>query len=210
VSASPGDVDELVTYVNALGAEHAFPLTLSCVVESLDRPLGILAARSDFSLQPAFDVRSPRFFLCSGSLVMTVVPTGIGRDLLELGTEVSEVRSIKAEIVFPLQGPLPPVEPYEHIFHDGQTSCAACHGTERSRQLPTGTAFESDVLRPLASQEVDLAFARDEYVRCDPAQDKERCAILSSIFAHGELQPRAFSPNAKTIYDNRPGAEATD
>jgi len=35
-------------------------------------------------------------------------------------------------------------------------------------------------------------------------------AILSSIFAHGELQPRPFSPNAKTIYDNRPGAEATD
>jgi hypothetical protein len=203
VSASPDDVDGLVAFVNALGSERGFPVTLPCALESLARPLGILASRSLFSLQPAFDAASPRIFLFSGHLVMTAVPAGDGKNLLELGAQQSDVRSIKAEIVFPVQAALPPAQPYGHIVHEGFTSCAACHGTEKvSDRVTTAMAYESDVLRPVPSQLVDLAFLRDQYASCDATKDADRCTILAAIFAHGDLEPRAFSENAKTIYDN--------
>ena len=202
-SAAPTDVDSLIAYVNALGAERGFPVTVTCALESLPRPLGLLASKSLFSLQPAYDAQNPRFFLFSGNLVITVVPTGPGRNLLELGAEVSDVRSIKAELVFPIQGPLPMAQPYEHIATNGFTSCAACHGGEKiNAVVTTATAFESDVLRPVPSSIVDLAFARDQAATCDATNEPDRCAVFDAIFAHGTLEPRAFSDNAKTIYDN--------
>ena len=203
VSGSPGDVAALVAFVNALGAERSFPLEITCVVEALDRPLAILASRSPFSLQPAFNVQNPRFFLWSGPLVMTVVPVGDGRKLLELGQQVSETRSIKAEITFPLASPLSAEQPFDHLLHEGLTSCASCHGGEMpAAQVGSTTAFVSDVFRPLKAQEVDLEFLRGQFATCDPRQEPDRCAMFSAIFAHGELTPRAFSDMAKTIYDN--------
>ena len=203
MSGSPRDIDALVALVNALGAERSFPVEMTCVLESLARPLGFLASRSPFSLQPTTDPRSPRFFLFSGNLVMTAVPVGAGRDLLELGYQVSETRSIKAEIAFPVATRLPPAQPYEHILRDTLTSCGSCHGFEEpAPQAATPNAFSSLVFKPLKSQEVDLPFLRDQFLACDAATEPERCAIFAAVFAHGDLEPRAFSDQAKTIYDN--------
>jgi hypothetical protein len=202
-SGAPKDVGELVTLVNALGAARSFPVELTCVLESLDRPLGFLASRSPFSLQATTDTRSPRFFLFSGTLVMTAVPVGDGRHLLELGYQISETRSIKAEIAFPVTEPLAPAQPYEHLLHDTVTSCGTCHGYEEPAPLPaTPKAFSSVIFKPLKTQEVDLAFLRDQFLTCDALADAERCAIFSAVFGHGPLEPRAFSDKARTIYDN--------
>jgi hypothetical protein len=43
---------------------------------------------------------------------------------------------------------------------------------------------------------------REQFLTCDVMADPERCAIFSAVFGHGDLQPRAFSENARTIYDN--------
>jgi hypothetical protein len=203
-SGSPADIDGIVALVNALGAQRSFPLDLTCFLESLDRPLGALASLSIFSLQPTNAPRSPRFFLWSGTVVMTVVPTGDGRNLLELGQQVSETRSVKAEIHFPVTAPLPPAQPYEHIIMEGgATSCGTCHGFEQpAPQAATQNAFSSDVFKPLKTQEIDLAFLQGQYLACDAAAEPERCAMFAAIFAHGELVPRAFSDKARTIYDN--------
>jgi hypothetical protein len=203
VSAAPNSIDDVVTLVNALFAERQEPVTLPCVVESLERPLGALAAVSMLSLQRAVGAESPRFFLFSGDLVLGVVPDGDGKNFLEMGTRVSETRSIKGEIEFPLRAPLAPGAPYDHVRQGDVTLCALCHGTERpSARITVTRAFESDVLRPLPSQEVDLAFVRRQSVECDAQKEPDRCALLAAIFGPGELEPREFSPNAPTIYDN--------
>jgi hypothetical protein len=202
VSASPTKVDDVVTLVNALRAEQGNAVTIPCVIESLDRPLGILAVESRLSLQPAVGRRSPRFFLFSGDLVMTVVPAGDGYDLMEISTLVSETRSVKAEIGFPVAAPLTPSSPYDRVRMGNATTCSSCHGFEAPSTLVTSTqAFESVVLRPRDAEEVDLAFARGEYTACDATKEKERCEMLTAIFGHGELVPRDFSPEARTIYD---------
>jgi hypothetical protein len=203
-SGSPGDIDAVVALVNALGAERSFPVDIDCFLESLDRPLGFLASLSIFSLQPTTAPKSPRFFLFSGAVVMTAVPTGAGRNLVELGQEVTETRSIKAEIAFPVTAPLPPPQPYEHLVGEGgPTSCGTCHGFEEPAPVAsTPNAFSSDVFKPLKSQEVDLAFLRDQHLACDATAEPERCAMFAAIFAHGELVPRAFSDKARTIYDD--------
>ena len=123
VSGSPTDIDALVTLVNALRAEHASPLEIGCVVESLDRPLGILASKSPFSLQATVDPKNPRFFLFSGNLVIALLPTTEAGYLLEAAYSVSETRSVKAEIKFPIEAPLPPAQPFDHLLQDGRTSC---------------------------------------------------------------------------------------
>jgi hypothetical protein len=202
-SGSPANVDELVTLVNTLGAARSFPVDIDCVLESLDRPLGFLASVSPFSLQQTTDFRSPRFFLWSGNLVMTAAPIGDGRNLIELGYETSETRSVKAEIIFPVTSPLPPAQPYEHLVQNGATACGSCHGLERPAPQPATTdAFESNIFRPLPSQEVNLPYLQGQFATCDSQAEPERCAMFAAIFGHGELVPRAFSDQAATIYDN--------
>src|SRR3954447_4153503 len=44
ISASPERIEDVVALANALGAEHSEPLALPCLIESLDRPLGVLAS----------------------------------------------------------------------------------------------------------------------------------------------------------------------
>lgn len=58
----------------------------------------------------------------------------------------------------------------------------------------------SDVLRPRASEVVNLDFVREQADTCVADDDPERCAMLWALFAHGELTPGAFSSNARTIY----------
>jgi hypothetical protein len=202
VSASPRNIDELVTLVNALQREHGTSLTIPCVVESLERPLGILAAESVLSLQPAMGRRSPRFFLFSGDLVLSIATGTEGHDLLEMSTRVSDTRSIKAEMGFPLQGALSPAAVYDRIRLGNGTSCGFCHGFELpAAGVAITQAYESVIFRPLESQQVDLAFLRSEYDACDRQAEPDRCAMLAAVFGHGELEAQAFSPAARTIYD---------
>jgi hypothetical protein len=175
------------------------------LLESLDRPLGLLAARSVLSLQASSDIRNPRLFLFSGDLVMAVIPAGTGRELLEMSVLSSETRSLKAELKFPVTSPIAPADPYDQIRDGKFTICAGCHRDESpSTRVTIAEGFETDVLRPPPTEEYDLEFARSQYLACDPKQDPERCAMLAAIFGHGEVQPRRFSNSAHTIYDYPP------
>lgn len=199
VSASPSNIEEIVELVNGLVAAQAKPVTLPCVVESLKRPIGVLAAISTFSLQPSAGPGSPRIFLFSGDLVATVVP-GKGQDLLELAERTTETRSLKAELEFPLEVALSGSEPYARIRRADGTVCAACHGGEVPAAERAGAlSFESDILRPLATQEVPLAQIQSEALACDVAAEPERCALLTAVFGHGETYPQYFSAQANTF-----------
>lgn len=201
VSGAPQTIDDVTALINALVKEHDGKLDLPCFIASLDRPLGATASAGFVSAQPAHGARSPRIFLWSSALVLSVVPEGIGKDLLELGYQTTPTRSIKGEIAFPVTAPLSQSAPYDRIVDQPGTRCFACHPNEDPvKSASAATVFESDVLRPSDSDLVAIGNVEVESKQCDPAAEPERCALLAAVFDEGNLVPKGFSQAAKTLY----------
>ncbi|MDC0716006.1 hypothetical protein [Nannocystis bainbridge] len=199
LSAAPRTIAEAVAFINELPQ----PLTLDCFLERLERPLAIAATKSVISLQPAEGASSPRLFLFFGEFVMSVAVDGHGFQLLEFGEPVGQWRSIKAEVSFPLTDIMGIEAPFTRVLRDpggGGTSCGVCHGSEApAPEYPQ--AFASDALRFPDFELVSFADLRGEYERCDPAAQPERCARLTALFGHGEVEAAAFPEAMPTIYD---------
>lgn len=197
VSDQPSSVEDTVALVNAMPR----PLTLPCFLEALARPLPLHATRSEFSAQPAKGNRSPRIFLSLGSLTFSVVPEGIGAPLLEIGEERPDLRSLKAELHFPVKEAVTPSEPYELVLlRDDLTGCAFCHATElREESVPGGNGYVSQALRPRASERVALDSLRLEHEACDPRAEPDRCALLDGLFGWGEVVDFEFPPDMATF-----------
>lgn len=197
-SGSPRNIADALALVNSL----PLPVTAECFVESLDRPLQIEASRSIFSAQPAVGTRSPRIFLFFDPLIITIVPDGDGRDLVEFGELVSDTRSLKGEIAFPVETRLGPEAPFEQVlFGDGAlTNCAFCHAAEEpSSFAPKG--YVSEAIRPLPHTLVPLEELRDAHATCDSTAEPRRCAYLDAIVAPGEFLHRSF-PEAFATFGN--------
>ena len=75
------------------------------------------------SLQPSLGPRNPRIFLFWDKLIVSVVPDGTGRSLLEMGQLVDVDRSLKGELGFPITGPVDPGTPFARVFQGQGTSC---------------------------------------------------------------------------------------
>lgn len=187
VSASPRNIQQAVALMNALPK----PTTLTCFIESLDRPLELYLTRSELSVQPANGVRSPRTFIVIGDLLMAIVPDGDFSSLLELGQLTAAGRSIKGEIEFPLTADVTASGITEHIRMGDISLCGGCHGGEtRPRDsFFTDGAFESAVAVPISVYEVDLESLRQEASECDAAREPGRCEMLGALFDHGEVNP---------------------
>jgi hypothetical protein len=188
VSGAPRDIEEVVTMVNALPK----PTSIACFVEALERPLRMKAVHSVFSAQPATSERSPRFFIFLDPLIMTVVPEGIGRQLLELSVlQRDRSMSLKGEIVFPVTETIGAEYPYAHIEAMPRGSvCGLCHRDEvRSGSITFATAYVSRAYRPRPQDdEVPLPQIDGEARDCDRSVDPERCDVLRALFggAHEE------------------------
>ena len=200
--AQPTSIAETVALVDALSARSPDgSVTLPCFLASLDRPLSVEATSDIFSAQPAVGLRSPRIFLRSGDLILTVVPEGPGRPLLELGERTSDGLTIKAEIVFPVDGPLPADAAYERVrFEDAPgTPCGGCHG----REVEVGEGIYASLpLRPASDRLVPLPSVRNEATACLDVET-DRCALLRALFGHGEVVHAPFPEDWPTIYDPR-------
>ena len=202
ISGSPSTIAQTVGLVNALLAARPPSLSLACFVQRLDRPLVTLGVQSTFSLQPADGPRSPRVFIFSGTLVMSVAAGGSASDRLELAEYPSPLRSIKAEIAFPVNAPVPLAEPYDRIRLGDGTTCGVCHRDERpAPEVSVTKAFESGVFNPRPQDVVPLPYMQDQAGACDPAQEPFRCALLNALFENGTVETGAFAPGAPTIFD---------
>jgi hypothetical protein len=198
VSSAPGSIAAVVALVNAL----PHPVSLPCLLESLDRPLLLDAARGSISLQPGVGTRSPRLFLFVGPLIMSVVPEGRGHELLELGEQVGGNLSLKAELAFPIAEALTPAHPFDEVRAEGGTTCGVCHGGEtRAETITFAEAYVSSAFRPRTGSRVSRAALADERQRCDAAAEPARCAILGALFDHGEVEAQAFPTTFPTIGD---------
>jgi hypothetical protein len=168
------------------------PTTVACLLQSLQRPLEIYATRSELSAQPAGGEHNPRTFIVLGSLVLSVVPAGPSRDLVELGYRTRDARSIKAEVAFPLTRRISAADLIARIQTGRVSMCAGCHIDERrvTDGIFAGTegGFESGVIPPLFVHEIDLETYRAEAAGCDAASEPDRCTMLEALFGHGEVR----------------------
>jgi hypothetical protein len=202
VSGAPSTIADAVALVNALVAQRS-PISVDCFVSALDRPLTVLGAISTFSLQPSVNgALNPRIFIFSGNLVMSVVSAGEASAFIELAEYTTPVRSIKAQLAFPVIAPVQPGDPYDSVHTGAGTVCGGCHGSEQAAaQITAAQAFESNVLQPLSTDVVPLPQMQADMKTCDPQQEPDRCAILNALFSRGEVRTGAFSPDARTIFD---------
>ncbi len=177
------------------------PLTLACYLEALARPLPLHATLSQFSAQPARGERSPRLFIYFEPLIMTVVPDGIGRHLLEFGEQRAGHRSLKGELQFPLEAQVAPGEVYEQTLFDSDlTGCAFCHASEEpDTTVPGGRGFVSQSLRPRDRERVALNFLKKELAACDAVGEPERCAMLDALLGRGEVSDWDFPQDMATF-----------
>jgi hypothetical protein len=197
VSHEPRSVEQSVELVNALPK----PLTLPCFIEALGRPLKLHASLSTLSAQPSRGARSPRIFVNLEPLVMTVVPEGRGAHLLEFGERRPDLRSLKAELRFPIEENVSSSLPYEQaLFTEEVTGCAFCHADEqRDEGIIGAPAFVSLALRPLEHQRVPLSSLKEERATCDPAIEPERCALLDALFGGGDVADWEFPKEMATF-----------
>lgn len=194
---NPTSIVEVVDTLNAMPK----PIDLPCFVQHLAGPLAVDATMSNLSLQPATGRRSPRIFILLEPLIVSIVPQGPGRDLLEMGERRRETRSLKGEITFPVTTELERASPFEHVMFGRElTSCAFCHGSETpAADISFTAAFESDAFRPLPSNRVSIDELRSELAACDAESEPYRCSLLHALFDREAVTSREL-PESFAIF----------
>ena len=186
VSGTPRTLSEAMILMNSLPK----PTSLACFLQALSRPLSVYLTSSDQSLQPSPGPRSPRTFIVFEPLVLSIVFEGEAHVALELGYRTTPTRSIKTEILFPLERDVTYANFFDEVQVGEATRCGACHTSEvqaLTDDFPVDV-FESDILEPFDSYEVDVESLRSERMSCDPAAEPERCELLSAFFDFGTVR----------------------
>ena len=185
VTGNPQNIEEMVALINSFPK----PVSLPCVLESLDRPITLTASANTFSAQPAYGPNNPRIFIERGDLTLAVVTKGEGRALLEFGHNQTETRSLKAELHFPIETEVAPDAPYTRVLDDRGTSCAFCHFNETlDTNIDFAEAYVSEIIELLPFDVVELDYLVWSFENCDRELEPDRCAMFDSIFAHGEVR----------------------
>lgn len=192
---TPQSISEAVARINDLPR----PLTIACFVASLPRPLSLVATDSPFSAQPGTGATSPRIFILSEGLVLSVVPEGRGSEVLEFAEWVTETRTIKGEVPFPVEGAMADEAPYDILFDGGGTTCSLCHRNESPAADRPG-AFVSDAMRPAESFYTPIAPLVRELENCDWEGDFARCEFLSALLDFGPVEEVTFAEEVDTFF----------
>lgn len=197
VDASPSSLVAVFELIDSL----PHPVTLECFVESLERPLDMIASTNDFSIQPA-EPDSPRVFAINDQLITSWVPTGDGSKRLEFAEQRSDARSVKAEILMPVEEPITAAN-FEHMLHTGgqSTVCSGCHFDEEPANVGPGDLFESGALGVATTEVVRVPMLRQLHEECDRGDDGRRCDIFEAMFEHGEVRDGDFPRDLPTVYD---------
>lgn len=199
--SSPTTIDEATALINALPK----PLSLSCFLESLARPLKIYATNSDLSIQPAHSNSSPRIFIFSGELIMAIVPEGSSSHLLEYAQLTGgNTSSIKGEVEFPVPDEMNISTPYVRVESNmaGSTTCSSCHGADlRVFSITHSIAYRSEAFKPRPETKISFDYLKNQAYLCQLNQTpSERCDNLRAIFHHGEVLDQEFPADMDTFF----------
>ena len=186
---NPQTIDQAMNLIQAMPK----PLTVDCFVSALKPPLKVFAVNSFTSAQPSGGENSPRIFIISGNLIMSVVPAGIGAEFLEFAEIVGTRSSVKGELQFPITQNITASAPYDRIREGSGTNCRLCHGNEVAYpSIKTGQAFASVVLPPDPFLQINQAYLKYQSSICNSQVDSNRCRILKAIYVDGQAQDVAF------------------
>ncbi len=178
------------------------PIDIPCVLDVLPRPLKINATSSDLSVQPAQGESSPRVFLKLENLILTFALSGDGAQMIEFSLLLSDLRSVKGELAFPLTEKLGVTTIYDHILkaEGGGTRCVGCHfdETPAGGKFPA-TAFSSKALRPFTRQDVSLDILKQLKGLCTDTTDL-KCRLLESIYRGQDPQSFDFPEAMPTLF----------
>lgn len=191
--SSPKTIEEVVELINLLPK----PVTVPCLIESLDRPLYINATSNIVSAQPAGGPSDPRIFILMDRLVLSIVTAGSGKTSVEFSYLNSDVDSIKGDLELPSEDSILTSTPYERILYGEGTACRFCHADERAAAKPG--AFISQALRPNPSSKVSLKEVKGFYQNCDAKLDAYRCELYTALFGHGLVEEKEF-PAAMSFF----------
>lgn len=197
IDSSPNSISETIDLFNALPR----PVTVACFVESLDRPVEVIASVSGFSAQPAAGLDAPRIFAIYDQLVLSFVPDGDGSRVIEFAEERPDARSVKGEVLMPIEREIGFEDAFAHLDADGNvgSKCGSCHrGEEPSVDYPG--AYESAALRPATAETMRLDEIVDAYETCDGV-DERRCEILDALLWDDRVRDGDFPRLLPTIYD---------
>ncbi len=175
-----------------------------CVIQSLDRPLRLTSTIGIISAQPAGGERDPRIFIFQENLVLSIVPDGPGRKLIEIGEYVTALESLKGELNMPIERPVTSDKPYGHLrYNEDLTVCGFCHHNERpDSHVNHPNAYISKAFKPLESELISLESLRRERELCALHEERsDRCKIYQAIFDHGPVIEGAFPDELSTIFD---------
>ncbi len=185
-------IASLVGYINSL----PMPMTASCLLHYLPKPLRVDATSDNASAQPAVGRENPRLFFKVGKLYISIALTNTGSTRFEVSEIVSATRAVKAEIGFPIRKPLTDFQPFRRAqLADQATTCSVCHRGEvqAGEGFPIG-AFESEMIRPIPRLDVDLDSLKSLAQNCT-SQDlggQLRCEILDIITGENGAIPYEF------------------
>jgi len=200
VDASPGTIEEALTLIDSLPR----PVTVACVIESLERPMTIIGSYDVFSAQPSAGMDAPRIFAIYDRLILSFVPDGDGSHVLEFAEERPGNLSIKAELLMPIEAELDPADAFGHIKRDSGegTTCGNCHGREELAQdIDWAEAYVSEALRPATSEVARVEDMKASHAACDAKATPRRCEIYDAIFGFGAVEDGDFPRPLPTIYD---------
>jgi hypothetical protein len=178
---SPTTFEGVVTLINKLPK----PVSVNCFLYNYDHPLNIFAVDNELNAQPSGGPDSPRIFIIMDDFTVSVVPAGSGKDNIEFSKIVTEEKSIKGDLHFPIQQPIE----YDDIFsgivnetNDG-TVCRLCHGQE-SQHL--GLSYSSNIIAPDENLRITKEDLRDEIRKCR-TETTSRCTMINYIYSAGEV-----------------------
>lgn len=199
----PAKIADLVTLLNLL----PMPVTLPCLLDVLPKPYELTATRGRSSLQPAHDAENPRVFVFIDGLILSFVPDGPDRELLEVSeVQPGDATSVKGELEFPLKAPVAPSAFYDRVQRkDGieGTRCARCHNNDAVQPGAEyeGKAFVSQALRPLDAEIVPLSTLRELGTACKGVVSR-RCDVFRAMLGEGEgtAKERLFPKTMPTMF----------
>lgn len=188
---NPTSIDDVTKLINSLPK----PLTLPCLIENLSRPLNVFAMQSTASAQFSESSETPRIFIIrSNTFIMSVIPTGFGKNLLELSQYINSNESVKAEYEFPIQQNIALSLPFARINSSSGTDCRFCHTGEHAVPGYSGPASASSIIRPNSFSQLSSVHFRTSASVCDSAADPYRCALMRSVFITGQAQDTSVFP----------------
>jgi len=198
-SAAPNSITEMVDLLNELPQ----PVTVPCMIDSLQRPLRMEATTNPFSAQPADGPLSPRMFLFIGDLSISVVPSGPGAEVVEFGQVADATHTIKGELAFPIRDEVLQTDPHERVFDgDAGTVCAECHVQEAPVNLgDAGTGWASSAIGADPETVMPIDLVREQADGC--VDSDLRCEVFKALF-DGEVEHQEFSDQYPTIYELSP------